>query len=642
MPILTSPSVVVTEKDYSQVIPFQATGEGAIVGMFSHGPILQPVLVTTPDELEAIFGKPTDENAKTWYTAWNFLQYSGNLWVTRAKKEDTMNAVPTPTAGVLKGVWNSGTAYVANDIVIGSDGRYYMATITDADLGDDPTIPLGQGASDNAWALLGIEILNDEDYLLKTPQALAAAGTFIAKQPGNIGNNLQIYVIDEGNYAAFDTDTYMSEGRRIVDYFKTGKPTTTSSMYEKFGDNKKDELHIVVVDRTGLITGVPGRIIEMWEGLSKATDSIDYLGRNIYYPNFVNNFSKWIYWGAHSTQLSSGVNAQNWGLPSTSVALDTYNFKTFTAVESVVFTAGNDGVLTQLELEDALITGYELFSDSAKYSISYLMTVDYSVTVVLYVINSIAEFRKDCIVFVSANDEGVPFTNRTTLVTDLTTYRDTTLNVNSSYAVLDSGYKYQFDGYNQKYRWIPLNGDTAGLCARLDVESESWMSPAGFTRGQIKNVIKLSTTLNQQVRDKLYPKQINAIVSFPGKGTVLFGDRTMQSKTSAFQSIYIRRLFIILEKAIKEAAIYQLFELNNVGTRNRFVGMIEPFLRSVQARDGLAEFKVICDSTNNSDESIARGEFVADIYIKPIYSIQYVVLNFVATKSSVQFNTLQK
>jgi len=227
-------------------------------------------------------------------------------------------------------------------------------------------------------------------------------------------------------------------------------------------------------------------------------------------------------------------------------------------------------------------------------------------------------------------------------VTDLLNYRNVTLNSNSSYGVMDSGYKYQFDGYNQKYRWVPLAADVAGLCARNDSDFESWVSPGGFTRGQIKNVRKLSSVLSQADRDLLYPKQINAVVSFPGKGTVLYGDRTMQSKPSAFQSIHIRRMFIIVEKAIEESAKYQLFELNNKTTRNLFKGMIEPFLQSVKARDGLSDYAVVCDEKNNPDDVVASGQFVADIYIKPLYSIQWVVLNFVALKSSVQFNQFIK
>jgi phage tail sheath protein FI len=206
---------------------------------------------------------------------------------------------------------------------------------------------------------------------------------------------------------------------------------------------------------------------------------------------------------------------------------------------------------------------------------------------------------------------------------------------------MDSGYKYQFDVYNQKYRWIPLNGDVAGLCARTDSESEPWFSPAGYNRGQIKNVSKLSTNPSQAERDELYQVGINPVVTFPGSGTILFGDKTMQRKASAFDHINVRRLFIILEKSIAEAAKYQLFELNDAFTRAQFKSLVDPFLRTVKGRRGIDDFRVVCDETNNTEEVVSRNEFVADIYIKPLYSINYIILNFVAVKSVVQFNQIE-
>lgn len=581
MPIQTSPSVAVTEKDYSQVVTFAPSGEGAIAGNFTSGPILEPVLISSVSELETIFGTPTDTNYRDWYSAYNFLQYSSKLWIIRIKPVGVMNAADTA----------------------------------------------------------GIEILNNDDYELKTPAALLAAGNFICRQPGTIGNNLTVYAVDSGNWAAFDTDTYMSEGRRISAYLN-GAPGTTQYVEDKYGAAMKDEVHIVVIDRTGAITGVPGRILEIMQGLSKANDIVDYLGRNIYYASFINTFSKWIYWGAHSTTVSAVLGEHAFGL-SASVLLDGNPFKTYTAVIEKELANGVAGTLAWgTSLDAALQDGLDLLSDKDGINVTFILTSNAPVSVQTYAIQSIAEPRRDCIAFVTPHDgTGEPFMDKTTLLSDLLTFRNTTLNINSSFAVIDSGFKYQFDGYNQKWRWVPLNGDVAGLCARLDVEYDAWQSPAGFTRGNVKNALKLSSVLNQAARDQLYPKGVNAIVSFSGKGTVLFGDRTMQSKSSAFQYIHIRRLFIILEKAIEDAAKYSLFELNNETTRNNFATMVSGFLESVKAKDGLDDFAVVCDRTNNSDDSIARGEFIADIYIKPLYSIQFIVLNFVATKSSVQFNT---
>lgn len=639
MPIQTSPSVAVTEKDYSQVVTFAPSGEGAIAGVFTTGPILLPVLIGSVADLETTFGTPTEANYRAWFTAYNFLQYSNKLWIIRVEPANGNNAVPAPAAGVLRGNWSAVTSYVLNDIVIGSNGKTYIAGVTDTDPGDDPIVPGPNGLSNNSWAELGIKINNSEVYSVTSQSTLAAAGQWICKQPGAIGNNLEVITLDAGNWAAFITAAKTSEGRLLSDYIIAGEPTTTSFVENKYGVGKKDEIHVLVIDKTGIITGTAGRILEIHQGLSKATDALDYQGRNIYYASFINNYSSWLYWGSAPSNLSAVAGEVNFGSVSSLVAASGIAFKSMTSLQVQGFIGGNAGALAVgTSLDSALITAYNLLSDKEGINVTFVMTSDYPVAVQRHVVQSVVEPRRDCIAFVSPHNNGEPFVNKTTILTDLLTFRNTTLNINSSFAVLDSGYKYQFDGYNQQYRWVPLNGDIAGLCARLDVEYEAWQSPAGFTRGIVKNVGKLSSVLTQAHRDQLYPKGMNAVVSFSGKGTVLFGDRTMQSKSSAFQSIHIRRLFIILEKAIEEAAKFSLFELNNEITRNNFNAMVTGFLASIKARDGLDDFVVISDKSNNSDDSIARGEFIADIYIKPLYSIQFVVLNFVAVKSTVQFN----
>jgi phage tail sheath protein FI len=584
MPILRSPGVAIVEKDFSAVVGFNSSSAAAIAGEFKLGPLNQPILVSSVEELEGYFGKPTDANYKEWFSAWNYLQYASALWVTRIKATGVKNACA-----------------------------------------------LASGAS------AGITIDNAEVYETTSGATLIAAGEFICKQPGIIGNSLKVVAIDADTWAAFIADnTLTSESKHLKDYIASGAPNTSTYVAENAGNvSANDEIHIIVIDATGAITGVAGRILEVHEGLSKCGDAMDFEGRSIYYANYLNARSNWIYWANHpSTAGATGT--LSWGILAS--AASTGSFKEMASLYKETFEAGTDGSLTDVDKTSALQSGYGNYINKDQYDIAYLITVDFPIAVTKYIIQSVAEVRKDCIAFISANDSSAPFFDKSTLVTNLGTFRDTTLNVNSSYAVLDSGYKYQFDGYNQKYRWVPLNGDVAGLCSRMDNEQESWYSPGGFNRGQIKNALKLSSVLDQASRDVLYPKQINPVVAFPGKGTVLFGDRTLQSKNSAFQSYHIRRLFIILEESIQDAAKYQLFELNSASTRGRFRGMVEPFLTSVKARDGLADFKVVCDSTNNPDDVAARGEFVADIYIKPLYSIQYIVLNFVATKSSVQFN----
>jgi phage tail sheath protein FI len=282
---------------------------------------------------------------------------------------------------------------------------------------------------------------------------------------------------------------------------------------------------------------------------------------------------------------------------------------------------------------------YELFSNATLYDVSLIMMGKANSVVTNYVIDNVALRRLDCVVFVSPedNDTGeVVIGDGSDAVNALIDYRNALSS--NSYSVLDSGFKYQYDRYNDVYRWVPLNGDVAGLCARTDYTNDPWWSPGGLNRGQIKNVVRLSCNPNQTMRDNLYRNSINPVVTFPGQGTVLFGDKTLLSKPSAFDRINVRRLFIVLEKAIATAAKYQLFEFNDAFTRAQFKNLIEPFLRDVQGRRGITDFLVKCDESNNTGEVIDRNEFVADIFVKPTRSINFITLNFVAARSSIAFS----
>lgn len=593
MAIQTSPGVAVIEKDLSQVVTFTPTNEGAIVGNFTSGPMEKPILISSSAQLAQVFGKPDDNNASAWFAAWNFLQYSNKLWVVRVAP-----------AGIL-----------------------------------------------NAAVSAGIKVTNADAYELLDGTALSTAGRWICKHPGTIGNNLRIIMVDQSNYAEFSDLTVGHWGAtnlsQFVDskplhtYLKQGAPSTTDYVASRAigSTDKGDELAIFVVDKTGVISGIPGTVLEVHEGLSKASDAVNFKGESIYYANYMNQFSNYVYWASAPAALDliTGAGYVAFGSTAYAAQADTIKFELFNTTyvddKTLVFgAAGNTPLDTEIK------TAYDLLANKEEYNVSFFMTAAYSADVIRHVVQNICEVRKDAVAFVTPHNAGAPFLNRTTLVTDLTTFKETTLNINSSYAVMDSGFKYQFDNYNKKYRWVPLNGDIAGLCARTDSEAEPWFSPAGYNRGQVKGVTKLSSNLDQAARDILYPKGINAVVSFPGQGTVLYGDKTLQSKASAFDRINVRRLFIILEKAIADAAKYQLFELNDEFTRAQFKTLVEPFLRTVQGRRGIQDFKVVCDSTNNTEDVVSRNEFIADIYILPNYSINYITLNFVAVKSAVQFN----
>lgn len=304
------------------------------------------------------------------------------------------------------------------------------------------------------------------------------------------------------------------------------------------------------------------------------------------------------------------------------------------------FVSNLSGGVDDLSSSDAAYqTSYAILANKDDYDISLLPLPGVSSTTAKWVVDNVAEVRKDCVVFISPHNSGNPIMAGASAVTDIKAYKDAT-QINSSYAVMDSGFKYMYDRYNDTYRWVPLSGDVAGLCARTDLTADPWFSPGGFNRGVVKNIIKLAFSPNQTQRDDLYVYGVNPVVTFRGQGTVLYGDKTMLARPSAFDRINVRRLFIVLEKAISIASRSQLFEFNDAFTRAQFKNLVEPFLRDVQGRRGVSDFRVVCDETNNTGEVIDRNEFVADIYIKPNRSINFITLNFIAARSSISFEEI--
>ena len=558
-----SPGVLVTEKDLTSIIPAVSTSTGAFAGTFVWGPVMDPTLVTSEDNLVARFGKPVDGNAQSFFTAANFLSYSNNLQVIRVAVDGAKNAVC------------SGTAVAIN---------------------------------------------NESDYLATYANGSANVGEFAAKYPGALGNSLKVAVADSATFSGWD---YAAE-------FDSAPGTST---YVANIGSSNDELHIIVIDEDGLWTGAAGTILEKFAYLSKASDARKPDGANNYYKEVINNSSKYIWWMDHTTDVEVANDA--WGTTATS----TTSYKSLTADLSLSLTSGvTDLTATDGELE----AGFAIFANAELYDISLVPVGHVSAAVAKYVVDNVAEVRRDCVAFVSPYDwtAGAPYAGADA-AEDIVTFRtDVSFNVNSSYAVLDSGYKYQYDRYNDVYRWVPLNGDIAGLCARTDYTNDAWWSPGGLNRGQVKNVVKLAFNPTQAERDNLYKSGVNPVVSFPGQGVVLFGDKTLLSKPSAFDRINVRRLFIVLEKAIATAARYQLFEFNDSFTRAQFRSMVEPFLRDVQGRRGVIDFRVKCDETNNTGEVIDRNEFIADIYIKPNRSINFITLNFIAARTAVSFDEI--
>lgn len=451
----------------------------------------------------------------------------------------------------------------------------------------------------------GVQVKNQLDYN-QNHSSGSGSDEFIAKWPGALGNALGVSISDANTHAGWAYATNFDSA-----------PSTSDYVTNKGGS--RDELHIVVYDRTGQLSGTAGTVLEKFAYVSKASDAKNTDGSSNYYKDVINNRSKYVWWAAHN---SDGT---NWG---TTAAGKTFAY--LTAADTFSLSGGTDAAVTNGDIQRAI----DLFANPDAVDVSLLMAGPATGNTIPNYLTTIAETRKDCLVFISPEQADV-VDNVGSEATDITAYRDTL--TSSSYAVMDSGYKYQYDKYNDTYRWVPLNGDVAGLCVRTDVERDPWFSPAGFNRGVIKNVVKLSWNPTKAERDTLYKKGVNPVVTFPGEGTVLYGDKTMLAKPSAFDRINVRRLFIVLEKAVARAARSSLFEFNDEFTRAAFVNLVEPYLRDVQGRRGIYDFKVVCDTTNNTAEVIDQNQFVGDIYIKPARSINYIQLNFVAVRTGVSF-----
>lgn len=404
-----------------------------------------------------------------------------------------------------------------------------------------------------------------------------------------------------------------------------------SDYVTNFGNTSaNDELHVVVTDEDGKFTGVPGTILEVYQAVSRASDAKTNEGAANYYKTVINDNSAYVWFSKDRTTAVSNT-ALNIASATSSVPM------------AISFDFGSDGDDENNVAINVLSAGYDLFKSAEDVDISLIVAgkargSTHNQQMANYIIDNICEVRKDCVAFISPDKADVVQNAGRDESNDIITFRNSL--TSTSYAVLDSGYKYQYDRYNDVYRYIPLNGDMAGLAVRTDDTRDPWFSPAGFNRGIIKNVIKLAYNPGKADRDVLYKSGINPVVTFPGQGTLLYGDKTLLAKPSAFDRINVRRLFIVLEKAIATAAKFTLFELNDEFTRAQFKNLVEPFLRDIQGRRGIYDFKVVCDETNNTAEVIDRNEFVGDIYIKPARSINFIQLNFVAVRTGVEFSEI--
>ncbi len=626
-----SPGVNASEIDLTTIIPSVASTAGAFAGQFIWGPVEQRTLINDELGLVDIFGKPDANTYEDFYTAANFLSYGSNLTVVRVSNTQLKNATANGGGLLIK----NQNSYEANN-ASGTNNQGEWGAKYPGAIGNSLKVSMcaGQNAfSSNITSLNAItaNVSNNSGVITFSGSVatLVANGDYI-----NVGSQGWVQV---GNVSGTTANTapgtfpipttspaltgaVVLRKWEYADKFLS-KPTTSTKAVALGGAN--DELHVVVVDEDGKFSGTVGTVLEKFQFLSKATDAKYDDGTSQYYKNYINSNSRYIWWLDHSASVSA-----NWSGGTLASAFSEM---------TVPLTKSLAGGFDQNPTDGEFLTAYGQFSNPDTIDVSLVLGGASDSTVATYLINSIAEVRKDCVVFLSPNRTDTINANGNEL-TNIQTFRDVL--PSSSYAFMDSGWKYQYDKYNDVYRWVPLNGDTAGLCVRTDNDRDPWFSPAGFNRGNVKNVVKLSWNPNKSDRDELYKKGVNPVVSFPGEGTVLYGDKTLQSKPSAFDRINVRRLFIILEKSISRAAKYTLFEFNDQFTRSQFVAMVEPFLRLVQGRRGITDFRVVCDETNNSGTVVDRNEFVGDIYVKFARSINFIQLNFVAARSSVSFDEI--
>lgn len=712
-----SAGVNFSEIDLTTVTPAVATTVGAFAGVFRWGPVNKPALVTSENDLVNQFGKPTNVNPETFFTAANFLSYSNALYVTRAANTASQfaavggeNATANSASATLTvlnaddfatkeaDLASSDLAYVArfpgeignslkvsvcesaeqysSNVVLNAaewnitvSNTVYTGTFT----GGNTAFSLDVGSSTATLTLdgstAGVTVGNTV-YTAAESETLYADALAVSDKIGigdyiqvKVGNSSQKLKVLNKSLPLVEQDGLVNTGvvtvtltldqplklstninsnfvGRYWEYFTQVDAAPGRSEYvAAFGNTalqlvdpatQMDEMHVVVVDEDGAFTGAPGAVLEVYKGVSRATDAKLPDGTGNYFRTVINDQSEYV-WVAGERAGSESNTAVN----ITSV--------TATAPLTVSFVGGSDVSETDLPFA-ALATAYDTFVSPEDIDIALILAgksrkEDGAVGEQLanYLIDNLAEVRRDCVVFLSPTLESVvnkPIGAEETVVAFRNEVRS------SSYAVMDSGYKYQYDKYNDTYRWIPLNGDIAGLCVRTDNTRDPWYSPAGTSRGQIRNAIKLAFNPNRAQRDVLYKNGVNPVITQPGQGTILYGDKTLLSKPSAFDRINVRRLFIVLEKTVSQAAKSFLFEFNDEFTRAQFRNLVEPFLRDVQGRRGIYDFRVVCDESNNTPQIIDSNRFVGDIYIKPARSINFIQLNFVAVRSGVEFSEI--
>ena len=644
---LVSPGVQVRERDLTTSVRSEPSSTGAIGIVAQKGPIEEVVIISSEEELVNTFGKPNTTNHQYWFSAASFLMYSNTLKVVRMQTGSVGTAVVNACV--------SGTA-----ILIKNNKHY-----TD---GDGVTGPYNDGSANvGEWAArtggtwansLRVEACNStagyseaSKSPLSDPAAEGATEVTVTSSTGfSVGD---IIYLQEANGQKYRITNIATNDLTIVRYPTTSATGLTGAVaaavqvdrywrwYEQFDrapgtseyasirGGSLDEMHIIIVDEDGLISGVANEILEKYSDVSKASDALTSEGNANYYADVLYASSNYIYWMDHP------AGGTNWG----SLAAGTTFATATNSINAASLTSGIGG--TNAPTEAQRQTAYDYFNDPDTQDMNLLISGPASVdnggaTTHGVYLTDLVDKRKDSVAFISPDKSDVVNVAQTyTQLTNVHGYFNGL--ASSSYTIYDSGYTKQYDKYNDVYRWVPLCGHIAGACARTDFLEDPWWSPAGVARGQIRGSVALAFNPTLSQRDELYRKRINPVVAFAGEGTMLWGDKTGLSRNSAFNRINVRRLFLTIEEAIKVAARSVLFEFNDEFTRNNFKAMVNPYLRDVQARRGITDFIVVCDETNNTGQVIDNNEFRADIFVKPARSINFITLTFIATRTGVDF-----
>jgi phage tail sheath protein FI len=668
-----SPGVNVSEVDLTTIVPAVSTTTGAIAGVFRWGPIGQAVLVDAETTLVRRFGEPTNYNAETFFTAANFLAYGNQLYVSRAANTTDMTsngcwtAVANTAAYTTNAIFNipnqdvyntslangsftnqTGVLFIAKypgsigsslAISLVDNANQYSSNVTNVSttsftLGTN-TATLTFDDSGYVRANAAYQALTVGDFLTLGNSTVGYQTLQLASKGATTPSTNSLTLSFYSNYSLSVPVSMSGNINRLWQFYNSVTTAPGVSNYNQaFGNSAAtDEVHIIVYDENGQFTGTPGQVLEVWQGLSRGTDAQNLDGSTNFFQTVINQNSQYVWFTNNRGGATYTNTCINLATPSsTSLPL------------TLSFIGGQDGTdETQTPNHaGAMANALSQFVSSENINISLLLAgkaPDVQPTqFAQFIIDNIVNVRKDCVAFISPPRSAV-VSNVGNELSAITTFQQN-LSRSTSYAVMDSGYKYQYDKYNDIYRYVPLNGDIAGLCVYTDNVADPWWSPAGFNRGQIKNVVKLAYNPKKADRDVLYPAGINPVVTFPGQGTYLYGDKTLQTKSSAFDRINVRRLFIVLEKAISLASQFSLFEFNDAFTQAQFVSLVTPYLKDIQGRRGIYDFRVVCDGTNNTPQVVDANQFVGDIYIKPARSINFIQLNFVAVRTGVDFSEI--